>query len=172
MAMSIYFRCLVRLFCLVLIFSISTESFAAARFNLFEREKQNINQLSEFIYGDEIQERLAPVYLLGAVRKPGLYHVPPKTSLTTLLAIAGGPTEESNIEDILIRNEESKRLDRVDYKKILADSEQRSPVLAPRDVVLVGAREPTISNNTVVVITVVSAVVGLVFTGLLIKKSL
>ncbi len=159
--------------CLILALCLSVDIAAAGpRINLFEREKRNIDSLSEFIYGDEVADKLSPVYLLGSVRKPGLYHVPPKTSLTTLLSIAGGPSEESDIEDITIRNEETQRLDKVDFKRVIADKGMKSPILNPRDVILVGTRTPAFSNNTVLTLSVLGTLATLVLTGIVIKKSL
>lgn len=172
MVLRIFKSILTNFLSMLLAFSLCSPAIAAPKVNIFEREKQNINSLSEFIYGDEVVDKLSPVYLLGSVRKPGLYHIPPHTSLTTLLTIAGGPTEDSDIEDITIRNEESQRLDKLNFKNIIADKSLKSPSLYPRDVILVGTREPAISNNTVVAITVLSMLAAIVVSGIVIKKSL
>lgn len=42
------------------------------------------------------------VYILGRVNKPGLYLVPDDTDFLTLLALAGGPTEDANLSKIRI----------------------------------------------------------------------
>lgn len=157
----------------ILIFSLLGQSATAASpRSLFEREKMNVQQLSEFIYGDEVEQKLMPVYLLGAVQRPGLYHLPVNTDLTTLLSIAGGPNENSEVDDITIRNDSSKRLDKVDFGAITRTRDARAPVLRGSDLVYVPMKEPAVSNNTLLVMTVVGGLLTVVMTGLLIKREL
>ena len=42
------------------------------------------------------------VYILGRVNKPGLYLVPDNTEFLTLLALAGGPSEDAKLSKIRI----------------------------------------------------------------------
>lgn len=156
---------------LTLAFSLGMPAWAADRNAIFDREKQNANQLSEFIYGDEMEQRLVPVYLLGAVRKPGIYHVPPKTSLVTLLSIAGGTEENSVLDEITIRNEADNRSENVDFGKLISQG-GKSPVLSGRDTVFVPTEKPAVSNNTLMTVTVVATLLTAVLTGLLIKREL
>jgi len=159
------------LFIFPLAFSLGLPAQAADRGTLFEREKQNANQLSEFIYGDEMEQRLVPVFLLGAVRKPGIYHVPPKTSLVTLLSIAGGTEENSLLDEITIRNETENRSETVDFGKLISQG-GKSPVLSGRDTIFVPTEKAMISANTWMAVTVVSALLTAVLTGLLIRREL
>lgn len=159
----------------LLLFSLSAfslQAIAAPRQSIFEREKLNALTLSEYIYGDEMNQKLMPIFLLGAVAKPGIYHVPAKTDLTTLLSIAGGPTEESSIGKIMIKNDETNRKEEVDFESMVASSGQRSPQLQGRDVVYVPVRQPLISGNTLTVITVTATVLATALTFMFLRKEL
>lgn len=77
------------------------------------------SRLSEYFYNITGKEVLHPIRLLGSVKQPGLYHVPKDTNLTTLLAIAGGPTREADTEELHVRKENG------DYLKINLDKNIR-----------------------------------------------
>lgn len=150
----------------------STQALAAPRQNIFEREKLNTLYLSEFIYGDEVEQKLMPVFLLGEVAKPGIYHVPVKTDLTTLLSIAGGPTSDSSVNEILIKNQDTNRREEVDFENVIAGQNQRSPVLQVKDVVYVPMKKPLISSNTMTTLSVVATIAAIAITGLYIRREL
>ncbi len=59
-------------------------------------------RISEYYYSKSGRELLKPVYLLGAVEKPGLYHVPVGTPYLTLLSLSGGPNNSADIEEIVL----------------------------------------------------------------------
>lgn len=155
----------------ILILSFSRSAVAAERAGTFEREKQNIQQLSEYIYGDELEQKLMPVFLLGNVHRPGIYHVPQNTSLTTLLSIAGGTGDNSAMDDITIKNERAGKIDKVDFHDLLASS-GKSPILKGEDTVFIPTEKPAVSNNTMLTITVVATLLTAALTGILIKKEL
>jgi hypothetical protein len=59
------------------------------------------------------------VYILGRVSKPGLYLVPDDTDFITLLALAGGPTEDAKLTKIRIVRPENAALDKKTEPKIV-----------------------------------------------------
>lgn len=59
------------------------------------------------------------VYILGQVHKPGLYLVPDDTDFLTLLALAGGPTEDAKLSKIRIIRPEKEALDRTSEPEII-----------------------------------------------------
>lgn len=155
-----------------LLVSMAQPAIAAPRQNIFAREKENIQGLSEYIYGDEVEQKLVPVYLLGSVARPGLYHLPLKSDLTTLLAIAGGPTENSNLNSIVIKNEDGNRLEEVDFQRLAYGNGAKSPILGGKDIVFVPTREPLVSSNTLTIVTITATVLATILTGFLVKKEL
>jgi hypothetical protein len=60
------------------------------------------SRIAEYFYVRTGKEILKPVRLLGAVEKPGLYHLPDGTKLTSLLAISGGPRQEADLNHIRV----------------------------------------------------------------------
>ena len=93
------------------------------------------------------------VHIIGQVQKPGTYRVGDTTNLIELMALAGGPTEFSNLRDVTITHLEAdlladaqnktvpdmvSRIIKYDIKKYLTkDNISSPPVLHPGDVVLV-----------------------------------
>ncbi len=59
------------------------------------------------------------VYILGRVAKPGLYLVPDDTDFLTLLALAGGPTEDAKLTKIRIVRPENTSMDSSKEAKII-----------------------------------------------------
>lgn len=155
----------------VLLLAFCRESAAADKAGTFDREKQNLQQLSEYIYGDELEQRLVPVYLLGSVQRPGIYHVPPNTSLVTLLSIAGGSGENSALSEVTIKNEKAGKVETVNFQDLVS-SAGKGPLLKGEDVVFIPTEKPAVSNNTMLTLTVVATLLTATLTGILIKKEL
>jgi len=143
----------------------------AATASMFQKERLNTQMLSEFIYGDEVEQRLMPVYLLGEVAKPGLYHVPINTDLTTLLAISGGPSTESELNELVIKNELTKKSEKINFSDLESSAELHAPKLKSNDVVFIPRKPQAISNNTLTIITVVATVLTAALTGVVLSKS-
>jgi hypothetical protein len=87
------------------------------------------------------------VNVWGYVRLPGRYRVPVKTTFIDVMSFAGGPTDESNIEEIRIlrnSNDPSKKpeLIKLNYNDLLwgdniSSRPKLNPVLQSGDVILV-----------------------------------
>ncbi|MFQ5600018.1 MAG: polysaccharide biosynthesis/export family protein [Candidatus Krumholzibacteriia bacterium] len=107
------------------------------------------------VFGDDLTE-LRPSYLAGKedrleilvnvwgeVTRPGSYRVPDDTDLIGLLSIAGGPTEDANLNAVkVVRVRDSARdLMRVRLEDILEHPDRLElPTLMPGDTVRVGRR--------------------------------
>ncbi len=79
-------------------------------------------------------------YILGQVNKPGLYVVPDDTDFLTLLALAGGPTEDAKLSKIRIvrPSAEGDKVLWVNFKKYLETGDGTLiPALKPGDTVVI-----------------------------------
>jgi hypothetical protein len=135
--------------------------------------KEQLNQggASEFVFRNDPEEILVPVYVLGAVQRPGLYHIPVRTDLITLMALTGGPTQAAETDDILVKKQVSKEVLNVDLEKLVAGSSLKTPVLNNNDVVLVKTKEPIVSSNTMLVLTLVTTVLSAGLAALAVSKA-
>lgn len=128
---------------------------------------------NEYFSGNQPGTILMKVNLWGAVLKPGIHHVPTKTNLITLLSYAGGPNDKALLDEVVIKREQggkSKRI-RVDVQQLLNEASHHTVTLEPNDIVMIPSDKPTISNDTVVVISVIGSIVGIILTGIIIHNS-
>ncbi|MFQ5602056.1 MAG: polysaccharide biosynthesis/export family protein [bacterium] len=100
---------------------------------------------SQYIIGEEGQ-LLLPVNILGLVQKPGQYKVPYGTDLISLIAYAGGFTEDAKINEIkIVRSVQSNgskrkraRVFKVNVKRYFDHGDKSQvPELQPEDTILV-----------------------------------
>lgn len=79
-------------------------------------------------------------YILGQVGKPGLYVVPDDTDFLTLMALAGGPSEDAKLSKIRIvrPSEEGEKVLWVNFKKYLETGDPTLiPEMKPGDTIVV-----------------------------------
>jgi hypothetical protein len=129
----------------------------------------------EFIYQPYPGTVLIPVSLWGSVTRTGIYRIPLNTDLVTLLSLAGGPGVDAKIDDISIRRTlgPEQKVITVDGEKLIKGKDKVPvPVLAANDVVYVPKKEPVVSNNTVLMITVVASVLSVIVSTLVIREQL
>jgi len=130
---------------------------------------------SEFVFRNDPDEALIPVFLLGSVNRPGLYHIPRNTDLVALLTIAGGTSNDARLSDILIKNQSGEGMNRqlkIDLDNHFHTSDVQKFPLTSNDVVLVNSEKPWISNNTLTIVGIATSLATLVLTGLLIHDNL
>jgi len=89
---------------------------------------------------DELQFN---VYIWGQVNKPGLYAVADGTDLISLISLAGGPTADAKLSQVVVvraaaRTKGSLTVDLRDYVK--SGNHGEIPVLEPGDTVVVPAK--------------------------------
>lgn len=129
---------------------------------------------SEYMSGQNYKDALMRVSLLGAVNKPGSHVVPANSELTSLLAFAGGPTKEADIEEITIKRKSKNGYTVIthDLESFLQSESQKDLKLRPNDLVHVPQKKPFISDNGLKVLTVASTILGLIVSGLVIDDRL
>jgi NADH:ubiquinone oxidoreductase subunit F (NADH-binding) len=118
---------------------------------------------SEFVFQSFPGQKLINVKLLGAVKKAGLYHIPPGMDITTLFSLAGGTTSDANLEKVIISNQSSdptiktKNTGKViNFEEELKEGRAGQYKLAADDVILVKRAKPLISGSTWRVFSIVS----------------
>lgn len=80
------------------------------------------SSISAYSYEGErsgVEKLKMNVYILGQVHKPGLYLVPDDTDFITLLALAGGPTEDAKLSKIRIIRPEKEYLDTTSEPEVI-----------------------------------------------------
>ncbi len=155
----------------------SQQAMAESNPSLLENLKKNQNYTRANEYYSELYqgEILVPIHLLGAVNKPGVYHIPKQTDIVRLLALAGGTMVDANMEDVSIkrRSEETERVININLKQLVNERGMGRPInLEANDIVLVAPKEPVISNNTVAVVGLTATLLGLVVSSLVIVNQL
>lgn len=111
------------------------------------------------------------VNMWGFVRYPGKYRVPVKTTFVDVMSYAGGPLENSNLEDIRIlrTNQETGKseLIKLNYNDYLwsekvSPNPKQNPVLKPGDIIVVIEEERySFRENVSFVLPIVTTIVSI-----------
>lgn len=126
------------------------------------------SRLSEYFY--KRNERvLVPVKLLGQVSKPGLYHVPPNTSLTTLLSVSGGTGPQADLKRIQVTYAEKRKTDELDLKDLIRSG--KDPVFQQGDVIFVPEKEYMFDQTVVNTAGVLTSIASIVLTIVVINRN-
>lgn len=89
---------------------------------------------------DELQFN---VHIWGQVANPGLYSVPDGTDLVSLISLAGGPTDDAKLTEVILVRGESSRMTSfaVNLQGVMSSGARESiPILEPGDTVIVPAK--------------------------------
>ena len=133
----------IQMITLCFLFAVPLQAMAQSNNNrIIERD-----QPSRYFLGKD-EQLLLPVNIFGLVKKPGQYMVPFRTDLISLIAYAGGFTEDAKISEIKIisNTEDGKSTDikkpakvfTVDIKKYFETGDRRHvPQLQPDDTIVV-----------------------------------
>ncbi len=166
-----------KIFLLVLVLSfVFTPDFALAAKSVGAGISQEVvsgmsgSGVSEYYFRNDSDDILIPVYLIGAVNKQGLYHVPIKTDLVNLLAISGGTTAEAELDSVQIKNRQTNQVKTVNFEKMVAERGAPSPGFTGNEVVFIPSKTPTFSSNTVTVIGVVGALLSMTMALVVINR--
>lgn len=118
------------------------------------------SRISEYFYMRSNRDVLKPVRVLGSVKTPGLYHIPPNTTLTNLLAISGGPSDEADSSRITIARKDGS-VEKRDLMKLVTKNQDLT--LVEGDTIYVPKEETLISSkNSTVILTITTIIsVGL-----------
>lgn len=136
--------------------------------------KKTMNNTQEYFAGAYPGTVMMKVNLLGGVNKPGVYNVPVNSELTSVLTYAGGPSKEAEVGEVFIRSKKGSdyEVKKVNLENFFKDSNEKPFRLKPDDYVYVKQGEELINNNVYRASMVISAIVGVVLTGLLIDRTL
>lgn len=130
-----------------------------SNFDLMQSESYNrYTGGNEYISGQETGVVMMRVNIWGAVKRPGIHHIPVKTNLIELMSYAGGPSDNALLDEITIKRnlgKEQKKLS-IDLSEIIHDQQQYDLVLKPDDIIVVPGSKPWISQNMFTLAMVVS----------------
>lgn len=163
------------------VYSILVNQTLAATADTSKTNKYNLSSPSEFVFESYPNQELIPIRLLGAVKNAGLYHVPVNMKLTTLLSLAGGTSNEADLENIVIGNDqqnvispsgEEKKSLTVNLEQVLKAGAKNDYTLASNDIVLIKNKSPLISNDSFRIISIVSVVLTALLTAVVIKDKI
>lgn len=148
----------------------ATQDFGLGVDTRLDRYSRATEYFSEAVEG----EILIPVHLLGAVSKEGVYHIPKQTDLVQLLALAGGTRPDSDLTNVTVkrRNTSKEEVHKLDFEKFVRTPQADSLLLQPNDIVLVGAKEPLVSQNTLTLVGLIGTIFGIVLSGAILANQL
>ena len=167
-------RKLSALLCLYTLTAFSTVA-AQSELEAFNQGFQvNPARPAEFIYQSYGDQELISIRVLGSISKAGLYHIPKDMQLTTLLSLAGGTTENADLESVFISNEKrsESRAQRFNLEDALENGHVDLYQLQSNDVVYIKEKRPLISNDAWKAISVISVLLTSALTVLAIEDRL
>jgi hypothetical protein len=157
---------------------LTNQAFSASVAENGKVSKYNLSSPSEFVFESYPNQDLIPIRLLGAVKNAGLYHVPAKMKLTTLLSLAGGTNNEADLESIVIGNDQqdvtspsgdtTKSLT-LNLEDVLKSGAKNDYTLAANDIVLIKNKSPLVSNDSFRIISIVSVLLTTILTAVIIR---
>jgi hypothetical protein len=113
------------------------------------------------------------VNLWGFVKYPGRYKIPYNSTILDLLSFSGGPTENSNLEEIRIFRPGNdslnikSRIIKLDYEDILwskdvVSSNIKNPILESGDIVVVmEEKRYTLRDNLLIALPIISSLLAI-----------
>lgn len=127
---------------------------------------------AEYIFRSAPKETLIGVQLLGAVKNPGVYYIPPTTDLLKLLSLAGGE-EDADLTEIIVRKVDPAQAGvyELDMKRLMKTTGGKQFKLTQDDFIYVPKKEPWISNDVSRTVSILSLLATIVLTGVLIDKN-
>ncbi len=124
---------------------------------------QSFNKFNgaEYISGNQPGTVMMKVNLWGAVHRPGIHHIPAKSDIMSLVSYAGGPNSHAILEEVTIKREmgQSRKLIRVDLKELLKGESHYNVELAPNDIIVIPAKQPLVSRDTMAILGIISIVI-------------
>lgn len=113
---------------------------------------------NEFMSGKEPGVVMMKVNLWGAVRKPGIHHIPIKTDLISLLSYGGGPNETADIDDVTIKRNlgKTQKIIQIDLEDVIHGNKAYDLTLQPDDIIVIPAKQPLINQDTYMLATLIT----------------
>ncbi len=128
---------------------------------------------NEFISAQEPGTVMMKVNLWGAVKKPGIHHIPIKTDLISLMSFAGGPNDNAIMDNVVIKRNQGKKQTKitVDLSQIIHGESQGDLTLQPEDVIVIEAKKPWVSQDAMMLAIVASTIASTILTAILIERN-
>ncbi len=128
---------------------------------------------SEYMSGQEPGTVMMKVNLWGAVRKPGIHHIPVKTDLVGLMSFAGGPNDNALVDEITIKRQQGNKQTRinVDLSQLIHGEYNNNLMLQPDDIIVVPADEPWISQNAFTLAIFASTLASILLSAVIIDRN-
>jgi competence protein ComEA len=149
---------------------LQSTAFAQSTSSFFEVKEPP--RAAEYIFRSAPKETLIGVQLLGAVKNPGVYYIPPTTDLLKLLSLAGGE-EDADLSEIIVRKVDPAQAGvyELDMKRLMKTTGGKQFKLTQDDFIYVPKKEPWISNDVSRTVSILSLLATIVLTGVLIDKN-
>ena len=125
---------------------------------------------SEYVMRRYPGEKLMPVRILGGVQKPGTYYLPENTDLITAISLSGGLAPNADSESIRWNQWSTRKYQKLDLTEAISHPQEQNPALGANDVLLVEEKSQIISNNTLLILTALSSVVGITVGAIFISR--
>ena len=149
------------IFCLLLSPAVHAKSPLVSSFDLMQSEAYSrYASGNEYISGQEPGVVMMKVNLWGAVRRPGIHHIPVKTNLIELMSFAGGPNENAILDEVIIKRNsgaEQKKI-AVDLAEVIHTHRTYDLLLKPDDIIVVPGAKPWVSQNMFMTAMIISVV--------------
>lgn len=160
-----------KIICVTLAQLLFLQSFSFAESSSYFEVKEP-PRAAEYIFRSAPRETLIGVQLLGAVKNPGIYYIPPTTDLLKLLALAGGESD-ADLSEIIVRKTDPGQTGvyELDMQKLMKTTGGKQFKLTQDDFIYVPRKEPWISSDVSKTVSILSLLATIVLTGVLIDKN-
>lgn len=135
---------------------------------------------SQYRFAPITDPTLMAVHVMGSVRKPGIHYLPPKSNLIEVLTLAGGTTENAEIDSIQITPLRAQTQNDPHYGKFNLEEHFENinegklnlnvPVLRTNDVVYVPEDKPFIDRDTATTVALVGTLTSILLSIIIIRK--
>lgn len=125
---------------------------------------------TEYVFRTYQNQKLLPVRLLGAVTKPGLYHLPEQTDILTALSVAGGTTSSAQTSSIFLSKSDGATTATYDLEGLLTTEQKTLPRLNIMDTIYVPQRRPLVDPDVLQSATLVSILLGIVVSSFIVRN--
>ncbi len=127
------------------------------------------SRINEYFFNQSGRDVLRPVRVLGGIQKPGLYHIPEKTPLVTLMTLSGGTTPDADTKSIIVKRLDGTVLER-DLFKLMTKPDQEVSLLNG-DVVYIPRKEGLIDNTSATTITTIVSIISVLLTTYVVVRT-
>jgi hypothetical protein len=133
-------------------------------------EDQSESRAAEFVMRRFPGEHLVPIRILSGVKNPGTYYLPENSDLLTAIALSGGLTPTADPSRLHWNQWSTQKYTVVDLEDAVAQPLKSNPRLGANDVIMVDETKPWISNNTVLVVSLITGLLGIALSARALTK--